>query len=129
MIEATEHRRAEDGERVGYLAAAGNRVVPLTLIGTPMAEPMTADAAEALLDERGLAILNERWWCRLPTPITPGLDASKPQPGWDWRAVLILEASPEWCTIRTENATVEEFMARLHLPVPVGDLLVKNQPA
>ena len=128
-MDALEHRRLDDGERVGYLRADGDLVVPLTLIGTPLAAAMEPETATALLDEKGLAILNERWWCRLPTPVTAGLDASKPEPDWDWRAVLIIEASPEWCTIRAENATVEEFMVRLHLPVPVGDLLVKHQPA
>lgn len=128
MIDALEHRRLDDGERVGYLRAEGDLVVPLTLIGTPLAGPMESAAAATLLDERGLAILNERWWCRLPTPVTAGLDVSTPQLGWDWRAVLIIEASPDSCTVRVENATVEEFMSRLRLPVPVGDLLVKNQP-
>ena len=39
-------RRPDDGEVVGYLAAAdGPGVVPTSLVGTPLGDPRPADAA------------------------------------------------------------------------------------
>jgi hypothetical protein len=122
------HRRASDDELVGYLLQSGDDVVPMTLLGMPLGMPQAGAVARASLDEHGLAILNERWWCRLPKPLSEDADANNPESDWEWRAVLVVEASPVRCTIRLENPTVEEFMIRVSLPVPVGDLLSKRQP-
>jgi hypothetical protein len=122
------HRRTSDDELVGYLLQSGDNVVPMTLLGTPLGMPQTGPAARAALDERGLAILNERWWCRLPNLLTADADGSLPDSDWQWRAVLVVEASPVSCSIRLENPTVDEFMVRVVLPVPADDLLSKTQP-
>jgi hypothetical protein len=122
------HRRASDDELVGYLLQSGDEVVPMTLLGTPLGMPQAGSAARASLDERGLAILNERWWCRLPKPLAADIDPAHPGDEWRWRAVLVIEASPVSCSIRLEYPTVEEFTVRVSLPVPVGDLLSKTQP-
>jgi hypothetical protein len=122
------HRRASDGELVGYLSFSSNGVVPMTLLGTPLGVPQPESTARSLLDERGLAILTERWWCRLPKPFREDTDASNPESDWEWRAVLVVEASQVSCSIRLENPTVEEFTVRVSLPVPVGELLSKTQP-
>ncbi len=57
----TAHHRSSDDELVGYLRADGELVTPLTLAGTPLAEPREAEAAIAELEARGLAALAERW--------------------------------------------------------------------
>lgn len=55
------HRRRSDGELVGYLVLDGDDFVPLTLFGYPLSGALELDDAEALLEERGLAVLADRW--------------------------------------------------------------------
>lgn len=63
------HRRRSDGERVGFLVLDGDLFVPLTLFGYPLSEACDLDDAEAILDERGLAVLADRWvWDAAPRP-------------------------------------------------------------
>ena len=116
--------RPEDGEHVGYLSPDG---VPRLLTGATLAAP-TADARD-LLVSRGLRALDRRWWCRLPSPLPPGVtDAGRPQPEWAWQSVVIVEATPETCTVRPEWPAPEELTSRAVLPTPVGDLL-REEPA
>jgi hypothetical protein len=120
-------RRPDDGELVGYLVplpGAGDVVVPVTLTGAPAGAAGGPTEAAALLVAAGLARLAGRWWCRLPDPLPPGmLDAAVPGPDWDWRPVVLVEASPTRCRVRPEMAAPEELTAQAALPVPVGDLL------
>jgi hypothetical protein len=58
----TPVRRAEDDELVGYLVPAAGGSVPVTLFGHPLGGPAAEEEAEALLVQRGLAVLAEPWW-------------------------------------------------------------------
>jgi len=122
--------RPEDGEHVGYLAPDGSpdHVVPLTLVGTVLGPAQAAGTATALLQRRGLAALDRRWWCRLPAPLTDGTDAAEPGEDWAWSAVVLVEASPAGCRVRLEYAEPAELRAQALLPVPVGDLLREHPP-
>ncbi len=56
------HHRAVDGEHVGYLVGVDEeRMRPMTLLGTPLADPSHRNEAEALLDAVGLSYLIEPW--------------------------------------------------------------------
>jgi hypothetical protein len=121
--------RPEDGEHVGYLSPDGapGRAVPRLLTGAPAGPSSSSDAARDLLVRRGLAILDRRWWCRLPVPLVDGTRADDPQPDWQWSAVVLVEASPVQCRVRLEYAEPAELRALAVLPTPVGDLL-REQP-
>ena len=56
------HRRAADGELVGYTVRDAAGVTPLDLVGHPLATPVERAAAIAVLEVRGLASLAESWW-------------------------------------------------------------------
>jgi hypothetical protein len=122
------HHRPGDGEIVGYLApAADSLVTPMSLLGTPLAPAQGTQEAAALLEREGLAVLSRRWWCRLPQPIpVAGLDPADAQPDWEWRAVVIVEASPTNCVMRPEFAAPDERTRTVTLTVPVGELLVQE---
>ena len=124
--------RPSDGEHVGYLAPDGadGLVVPTSLLGHPLTPAQDREDAVTLLRERGLASLDRRWWCRLPSTLPPSLVAAgEPGPGWEWRSVVLVEVSPGECTVRLEFGGPEEFRGRAALPVPVGDLLRTDPPA
>ena len=120
-----------DGEHVGYLVPDGAPalVVPRLLTGTPAGPASGRDAARDLLVARGLTLLDQRWWCRLPAPLTDGTAAGSPEPDWQWSAVVLVEASPVECRVRLEFAAPAELRAVAVLPVPVGDLLRERPPA
>jgi hypothetical protein len=124
-------RRPDDGEVVGYLAADGGAdVVPTTLVGTALGEAGPAADARAALLARGLAALDRRWWCRLPSPLPRGLlDAASPAAGWEWRPVVVVEATPDGARVRPEWPAPEEMGGQATLPVPVGGLLRAEPPA
>lgn len=56
------HRRPGDDELVGYLVREASGTTPLTLFGHPLAAPGDPGAAQAVLEQRGLASLAESWW-------------------------------------------------------------------
>jgi hypothetical protein len=124
-IDWTPVHRPGDGERVGYLSPDGGtgRAVPRLLTGAPAGPASPSHAARDLLMARGLAMLDRRWWCRLPVPLTDGMRADAPEPGWQWSAVVLVEASPVECRVRLELAAPAELRAQAVLPTPVGDLL------
>lgn len=69
MIEAMptentfDHLRAFDGEHVGYIhMTPDGEFAPFDLLHRRRAEPMELEAAEALLDDLGLAMFTEDWW-------------------------------------------------------------------
>lgn len=125
-------RRASDGELTGYLMTAGDtaaHVIPVTLIGTPLGPAQSAAGATALVNQYGLAELAEFWWCLLPTPLAGHpINVTDPQDGWTWRRVVVVEASPAVCRVRPAHPEPEEFIAGVSLPVPVGGLLLADQP-
>jgi hypothetical protein len=124
-------RRPDDGEVVGYLAADGGAdVVPMTLVGSALGAPGPAADARAVLLARGLAVLDRRWWCRLPSPLPRGLlHVARPAPEWEWRPVVVVEAAPDGVRIRPEWPDPVEVGGQAALPVPVGDLLREQPPA
>ena len=124
--------RTDDGEHVGYVVPAsvdGGLVVPMTLAGTPAAEPLPVADATALLTGTGLAVLARRWWCRLPDPLPAGVtDAHRPSADWPWRPTVLVEVSRQQVQVRPEWAAPEERTARAVLPFPAGDLLRTTAP-
>lgn len=63
MIPSTwlPHFRGSDGELVGYLDGADPTVVPRTLFGYALGDAGPAVDAGRLLEQRGLACLQDRW--------------------------------------------------------------------
>jgi hypothetical protein len=124
--------RPVDGELVGYLApdCAAGLVLPLTLVGAALGPTHDRAAATALLVSRGLPALNRRWWCRLPTTLSPRvlLAAGEPWAEWGWRPVVLVEVSPARCRLRPEWPGPDELGAQAVLPVPVRDLLRTEPP-
>ncbi len=119
-----------DGEQVGWVApdGASGLVHPLLLTGAPLAAPLPAEDAGALLRAGGLRALDRRWWARLPAePLRGAVAAGAPGPDWTWQAVVLVESSPTGCTVRPEWPGPGET-GRAHLPVPVGDLLRAEPP-
>lgn len=119
-----------DGEQVGWLAPDGDAqlVRPLLLTGTPLAGPLPADDAAALLRDRGLRALDRRWWARLPGEPLKGVQpVDRPQAGWEWHPVVLVEISPAGAVVRPEFAGPGDT-GRAALPVPVGDLLREQLP-
>ena len=57
----TPHRRAIDGELVGYRATDDHGTTPLTFFGFALGEATTRAEAARLLDRTGLACLAEPW--------------------------------------------------------------------
>jgi hypothetical protein len=120
----TPVHRPQDGEHVGYLTADDEAHL---LTGAPLS-PDGSDAHEQLVS-RGLRALDRRWWCRLPGALPRGvLDAGTPERDWEWRPVVIVEVTPQLCTVRPEWPAPEEMTGRALLPTPVGDLLREQPP-
>jgi hypothetical protein len=120
----TPVHRAEDGEHVGYLSADDEA----RLLTGARLSPDGRDARDQLVSG-GLRALVRRWWCRLPAALPDGvLDARTPQPDWGWRPVVIVEVTPELCTVRPEWPAPGEMTGRALLPTPVGDLLRDEPP-
>ena len=107
----------------------GDLVVPVTLVGTPLGAARTHADATALLLSRGLAVLDRRWWCRLPDSLPRGvLDAGEPDADWSWQPVVLVEVSPTGATVRPEFVAPGQT-GQAALPVPVGGLLLVEPPA
>jgi hypothetical protein len=127
----TPVHRPSDAEHVGYLVPDGvdGHVVPTSLIGVPLGASQPSAEAIAVLVAGGLRSLDRRWWCRLPATLPSGvLAAGEPATDWSWRPVVLVEVSPEACTVRLEMAEPAQLRARATLPVPVGALLREAQP-
>lgn len=129
MIPSHWHPRHRplDGELAGYLApdpAGPDLFLPLTLLGTPLGDPAPFPQAAAIVDERGLAALNGRWWIDLPDPLpNRTLDLPPPGPGDVPRPVRLVEVGPHTLTLRPEFPAPDERSALVRLPVPPGDRL------
>ena len=76
-----EVRRQGDGELEGFVVADGDGWLALTVFGGVLAWAPTVEAARAIVQERGLASLAERWhWWSRETR--------------EWRIVVPQEAHP-----------------------------------
>lgn len=119
----------DDGIHVGYLAPASERdeesFSPMSLIGESLGEPQDLAEAGAVLDMRGLEMLSEKRWMRLPAPLPAEsrIDVLHPESGWEWRPVAIVEWSSAEFRIRLEAPLVGESAFSLVLPTPAGDEL------
>lgn len=110
--------RPDDLELIGYLAPApdasvpgavdGEAVVPMTLLGTPLGEPMTVFAAEQTLELTGLGYLAERWLLRHDEGPLSGTE----------QEVVVVEVDPEEAVLA--NADYAQVVgARIGAPVRV----------
>lgn len=54
-----EHRRSEDGERVGWMLPSGEGFIPIDLLGRPVSDAVDWLVAEETLDALGLSYLAE----------------------------------------------------------------------
>jgi hypothetical protein len=107
------HRR-DDGELIGYLVPVGDDlVVPATIFGHRLDDPMPVHAAEQTLEDIGLSYLADVWLLR-------------DDDGADQRVVL-LEATPEHVVVA--NAAFahvvgqpRDLMERRVLEVPTDRL-------
>ncbi|MDN3310895.1 hypothetical protein QWJ90_08130 [Microbacterium oryzae] len=58
------HRRASDGELVGWVRPAGDGWVAVSLFGTDLTEPVDWLSAEEVLEEQGLSWMAGAWLLR-----------------------------------------------------------------
>lgn len=103
-----EHRRTEDGELIGYVAACDTGCTAHTLFGYPLAEGVDEVDAAQTLESAGLRYLAERWLLALD-----GHD--------DPIAVEIVEAKPTTVTVKHVGYGNDgRWGAQFTLDVPVG---------
>ena len=123
-------RRPGDGELTGYLAPRGNGVfVPLNLIGHPLGDPGTRTQSESVLADRGLTSLANYWWVLSPRPFPPsGLDLRSPQPGWEWRRIVIVDLDEHACVVRPALPFPKEESATATVTLPADDILRVGPP-
>lgn len=106
------HRRASDGELVGYLVPGdGPTWTPVTVFGVPIDGAQARDDAERCLDEVGLSRLADRWLLDLP---------GRPEP----IAVQIVEATPSALRVASVDLGADvDYGAVFTLDVPVNGAL------
>ena len=124
-------RRSSDGELTGYLEPDDDGVgfVPLNLIGHVLGESGSRAHAESVLADRGLTSLANYWWCLAPRPLpAAGVDLREPQPGWEWRRVVIVELDRDACTVRPALPYPEEEEVVLTVSLPADDVLRVGPP-
>lgn len=105
------------------IPAQAGVVSPRSLIGTPLGPPAAPEAAAKLLTARGLAVLAEKWWCRLPKPLVPDIDVTAPDPAWPWRPVVLVEVGPGGASARIAMPWAEEKTVQVRIPIPVDGVL------
>ena len=124
-------RRPSDGELTGYLAPEAHDIfVPLNLIGHPLGNPGTRAESESVLADRGLTSLANYWWVLSPRPfpVDGALDLRNPQPGWEWRRVVIVELDKNECVVRPALPFPEEEDALATVSLPADDILRVGPP-
>jgi hypothetical protein len=123
-------RRPSDGELTGYLSPEGTDVyVPLNLIGHPLGNPGTRAESESVLADRGLTSLANYWWVLSPRPFpAENLDLRDPQPGWEWRRIVIAELDKNECVVRPALPFPEEETATATVSLPADDILRVGPP-
>jgi hypothetical protein len=84
-----EHRRPDDGERVGWMNPVGDGFVAIDLLGRPQTDVVDWMRAEETLDELGLGYLADPYELRLD-------DGS-------WLRVRIAEVSPAGIRVKKDD--------------------------
>lgn len=84
-----EHRRSDDGERLGWMRPEGDGFVAIDLLGREVTDAVDWLAAEEALDELGLSYLAEPHEFRLD-------DGS-------WLRVRIAEVSPDAVRVKKDD--------------------------
>ena len=84
-----EHRRAGDGERVGWIQPVGDGFVAIDLLGRPRTGTVDWLQAEVALDELGIRYLADPHELRLDNG--------------DWLRVRIAEVSPHAVRVKQED--------------------------
>ncbi|MFG6504589.1 hypothetical protein [Microbacterium sp. P05] len=101
-----EHRRSDDGERVGWMKPAGDGFVVIDLLGRERTDVVDWMLAEATLDELGLGYLADPYELRLD-------DGS-------WLRVRIAEVLPDAIRVKKDDwgdMTAPQIYYGLALPV------------
>lgn len=107
----TAHRRADDGEVVGYLAPAGDGlVVPMSLLGHELADACDEHTAVDVLESAGLSMLAEAW-----RYVGDGADLR----------VRIVQVTPSHVVLKHEDFgdMSHDYGENFSLPLPAGDAL------
>jgi hypothetical protein len=107
----TPHRRADDGEVVGYLAPASDGlVVPMSLLGHALDEPCDEHTAAEVLESAGLSMLAEAW-----RYVGDGTDLR----------VRIVQVTAAHVVLKHEDFgdMSHRYGENFSLPLPVGDVL------
>lgn len=84
-----EHRRADDGERVGWIQPVGEGFVAIDLLGRRRTDAVEWMLAEQFLEELGLSYLADAYELRLDTGA--------------WLRVRIAEVSPSGIRVKKED--------------------------
>ncbi|WP_223690729.1 hypothetical protein [Leifsonia poae] len=129
------HHRLTDGTPVGYLAPASERDAesfsPMSLIGETLGEPQDLAEAGAVLDMRGIEMLGEPRWMRLPEPLPDAfdaVDALSPDAPWPWRPVVIVDWSATEYRIRLAHPSPGDASVPLVFPTPAAPALRRTTP-
>jgi hypothetical protein len=107
----TPHRRADDGEVVGYLApAADDLVVPMSLLGHALDEACDEHTAVDVLESAGLSMLAEAW-----RYVGDGADLR----------VRIVQVTPSHVVLKHEDFgdMSHDYGENFSLSLPAGDAL------
>lgn len=89
MKDWIEHRRSDDGERVGWMQPDGEGFIPIDLLGRPVSDAVDWLTAEETLDELGMAYLAEPHELRLENG--------------EWLRVRIAEVSPGRVRVKKDD--------------------------
>jgi hypothetical protein len=84
-----EHRRGMDGERLGWMAPAGEDYIVIDLLGRPRTEPGDWLTAEEVLDDLGIGYLADPYELRLESG--------------EWLRVRITEVSTEGIRVKKDD--------------------------
>jgi hypothetical protein len=84
-----EHRRSDDGERVGWMQPDGEGFIPIDLLGRPVGDAVDWLTAEETLDALGMAYLAEPHELRLESG--------------EWLRVRIAEVSPGRVRVKKDD--------------------------
>lgn len=106
-----EHRRSDDGERVGWIRPVGEGFVAIDLLGRERTDVVEWMLAEEALDALGLAYLADPHELRLD-------DGS-------WLRVRIAEVSPAGIRVKKDDwgdMTAPQVYYSVGFPVPEGQL-------